>query len=62
MPRPVVLKVAPLAPGPEVARRAPAGIVIQVRSRQNDAGRSLLGHVLQIRPARGTAAAIAPSA
>jgi hypothetical protein len=46
MPRPVVLKVAPLAPGPEVPRRVPAGVVIQVRSRQNDARHSLLGHVL----------------
>ena len=62
MPRPVMLKVAALAPGPKVPRRVPAGIVIEVGSRQNDAGHSLLGHVLQIRPARGTAAAIAPSA
>jgi hypothetical protein len=60
VPGPVMLKMTALAPSPEIPVSAASGIMIDVRGSENDARGVLAGHVIQVRPACRTAAAIAP--
>jgi hypothetical protein len=55
-----MLKVAPLAQCAEVPLPAPAGIVVHMRCRENDARGPLLPYVDEIRPARGLAPSVSP--
>ena len=60
MMRPVVEHMAALAEAAQVAQAVIGRIVIEVRGGKYDTRRPAAGHVLEVRPVRGAAAAIAP--